>query len=803
MKKAIFLRYVVLCFVFLGYQAKAQMYFIPDVKFRIFLQTNYASCMSATGDSLDGSCPAVINASSLSVSNRSIVSLTGLEAFQNLQILNCSYNQLSSLPTLPSSLTLLYCSQNQLTSLPSLPTSLTFLDCIQNQLTSLPALPSSLVVLYCNFNQLNSISALSSSLTTLQCYNNQLASLTFLPSTLTELYCYNNQLSSLPALPSSLITLDCSRNQLTSLPTLPSTLTTLHSYNNQLISLPALPTSLIELNCYSNQLANLPALPSSLISLQCSNNQLTSLPALPSSLTTLYCFNNINLNCLPDLKNVENLQITNTSIQCLPNYGKVTSCFPPLSSFPICGIYNTNNCEVAWNIDGNVYFDNDSNCVKAVTDSSISNQKIELYQNGSLVQQTYSNVDGNYYFDTDSLTIYSTSIDTTILPFSILCPINATYSDTLTTIDSLKSNRDFAAKCKGVDLGVTSIYGLAFRPAWISDVKIHAGDFSNNFGAHCATGVSATVQVNITGACQYYAPAFGALTPTSVIGNSLTYNIADFGTIDYSTAFGIQILVDTTAVLGSHICIDVVIQTLANDINHSNDTLTHCFTIVGSYDPNDKLVYPSNLDLLGSNWLTYTINFQNTGTADAIDILITDTLDAKLDWSTFELLSYSHFPLVQLYNTGLLKFNYPKIYLPDSTTNEPGSHGYVQFKIKAKNNLALSDTIKNTANIYFDFNAPIITNTTKNYATVTGINNIRNVNNFSVYPNPFREELSISRSENSKAILEIYNLLGEQILQREIQDKRTVLSTQTWPTGIYIVKLIGDKDVVTTRVVKN
>jgi hypothetical protein len=112
-------------------------------------------------------------------------------------------------------------------------------------------------------------------------------------------------------------------------------------------------------------------------------------------------------------------------------------------------------------------------------------------------------------------------------------------------------------------------------------------------------------------------------------------------------------------------------------------------------------------------------------------------------------------------------------------------------------------TINNTAYIYFDFNAPIITNTTKNYATVAGINNIRSVNNFSVYPNPFREELSISRNESSKAILEIYNLLGEQILQKEIQDKKTVLSTQTWPAGIYIVKMIGDKDVVTQRVVKN
>jgi len=605
----------VLCF--LGYQAKAQMYFIPDLNFRAYLQTNYASCMNTTGDSLNGSCSAVLNTSSLNVSNHNISNLKGIQAFQNLQTLNCEQNQLTNIPSLPSTLKNLNCGQNQLISISALPSTLKYFYCDDNQLSNLPALPISLFNLICSNNQLTNLPTLPPNLYELRCDTNQLTNLPTLPSAMISLHCYSNFLTSLPTLPFNLNSLYCGYNQLTNLPALPSSLTTLvchvNSFTNlptlpynldyfdcsscNISNLPSLPPSLTTLICGYNLLTSLPSLPSSLKHLTCTQNQLTSLPSLSDSLKSLYCGNNFNLNCLPDLKNVQTLYILNTGIQCLPNYGKVTNCNPPLSTFPICGIYNTNSCEVAWNINGNVYLDSDSNCVKAIADSGISNQKIELFQNGSLVQQTYSNLDGNYYFDTDSLTIYSTSIDTSGLPFSIICPLNATYTDTLTTIDSLKSNRDFAAKCKGVDLAVTSIYGLAFRPAWISDVKIHAGDFSNNFGAHCATGISGTVQVNITGACQYYAPAFGALTPTSVIGNSLTYNIADFGTIDYLTAFGIQILVDTTAVLGSQICVDVVVQTLANDINHSNDTLTHCFTIVGSYDPNDKLVYPTNLDL--------------------------------------------------------------------------------------------------------------------------------------------------------------------------------------------------------------
>ncbi len=157
MKKAIFLRFVVLCFVFLGSQAKAQMYFIPDTNFRAYLQAWFPGCMNATGDSLDGSSPAVFYALDVSVSNSNISTLTGIQAFKNLNKLICNNNQLASLPSLPSSLTRLSCYNNQLTYLPSLPSSLTYLNCENNQLLSLPSLPSALTNLFCRTNQIASL----------------------------------------------------------------------------------------------------------------------------------------------------------------------------------------------------------------------------------------------------------------------------------------------------------------------------------------------------------------------------------------------------------------------------------------------------------------------------------------------------------------------------------------------------------------------------------------------------------------------------------------------------------------------
>ncbi len=456
-------------------------------------------------------------------------------------------------------------------------------------------------------------------------------------------------------------------------------------------------------------------MPLSLTYLQCNYNLLTSLPSLPSSLLALFCENNPNLICLPDLKNVIDLWISNTGIQCLSNYGKITTCTPPLNTIPLCGIYNTNGCDFFWNINGTIYFDADTNCIKSSSEYSISNQKINLYQNGGLIQQTYSNSDGNYDFDIDSLTIYQTGLDTNNLSLSIFCPASGIYSDTLTATDSLKYNRDFAMKCKGIDLAVTSIYGWGFRPASVRQVNIKAGDYSNNFGGRCASGVSGTVTIILTGSGHYVSPTSGALTPTIINGDSLIYSIADFGTLNYIGAFNFNVQVDNNAVQGSQLCITVSLTTAIADINLNNNFLSQCFTVRNSFDPNEKVAYPPNiLEVNGDRWLTYTINFQNTGTADAIHIKVTDTLSAALDVSTFTLLANSKEPIVQLYNTGVLVLNFPNINLPDSNSNEPGSHGYVQFKIRAKDNIVIGDVISNTANIYFDFNAPIITNTTNN-----------------------------------------------------------------------------------------
>jgi len=146
-----------------------------------------------------------------------IKNLAGLGYFTALRTLNCSLNEITSLPSLPSGLEELYCFGNELYVLPVLPVNLNVLHCYENNLTALPALPSKLISLDCAYNQLMVLPSLPPGLTNLDCHRNQLFLLPTLPDSLTNLWCGENHLAVLPALPPNLVWLCCNFNQLTSL----------------------------------------------------------------------------------------------------------------------------------------------------------------------------------------------------------------------------------------------------------------------------------------------------------------------------------------------------------------------------------------------------------------------------------------------------------------------------------------------------------------------------------------------------------------------------------------------------------
>ncbi len=160
------------------------------------------------------------------------------------------------------------------------------------------------------------------------------------------------------------------------------------------------------------------------------------------------------------------------------------------------------------------------------------------------------------------------------------------------------------------------------------------------------------------------------------------------------------------------------------DVNGPNgfDEHNHSLEVQCSYDPNDKLVapiYPNNYALIGEN-LVYTIRFQNTGNAEAYDVVIKDELDPNLDLTTFLYITSSHESVLSTYLEGnIVTFDFRDIFLPDSTTNFDESQGYVMYSIRANDTIPENTNINNTANIFFDFNPAVVTNTTENLMIAT------------------------------------------------------------------------------------
>ncbi|NQX91663.1 MAG: hypothetical protein HRT74_05980 [Flavobacteriales bacterium] len=139
--------------------------------------------------------------------------------------------------------------------------------------------------------------------------------------------------------------------------------------------------------------------------------------------------------------------------------------------------------------------------------------------------------------------------------------------------------------------------------------------------------------------------------------------------------------------------------------------------ITCAYDPNDKQAFPLGYTedhlLLQETEQEFLVRFQNTGNAPAQDVRIQDPLDINFDIESFRLVANSHSVMTTIDpETRLIDFFFEDIQLPDSTNNEPESHGLVSYKVTPLPDLPVGTVLENTAYIYFDNNEPIITNTT-------------------------------------------------------------------------------------------
>lgn len=213
--------------------------------------------------------------------------------------------------------------------------------------------------------------------------------------------------------------------------------------------------------------------------------------------------------------------------------------------------------------------------------------------------------------------------------------------------------------------------------------------------------------------------------------------------------------------------------------------------VIGSYDPNDVTVMEGELITVDDldDYLHYRIRFQNTGTAEAINVRVENTLDEDLDWSTFQLLSTSHSSRFEIANGNEIDFIFDNIYLADETTDEPNSHGFITYKIKLAEEATIGTLIENQAAIFFDFNEPVITNIASTFVgqsvSTVGLDENGSLD-YTVYPVPASDILHVD-AKTAIAKIEISNEIGQLLLVKEGVNRLDVSSLSR---GLYFVKVI-------------
>lgn len=743
---------------------QAQIITIPDTNFKTRLLSANASngiamnssnqniVIDTNGDN-EIQVSEALNVYKLNISSQSgnmIADLTGINQFANLQILNAFYNALTDL---------------QITGL----SNLQAIHVGNNNLTSL------------SISNLNSLQALSVS-------NNQLAnfSITNTPN-LQSLSCSGNQLASLDIsnLP-SLITLECNNNLITTITLNNNNLLNISASNNKLTSInfpgaPNLTNLYIDHNLFTTiDVGQLPQLGNfnfsynpNLVSFNIKNGKNNYAQG-----ATPYFSNTPNLSyiCVDDFE----LGMINALLNYYnqPNVVLNSYCnFTPGGNF--------------YMIQGSTTYDfNNNGC--DVSDPKKSFQKF-LITNGFNSGNMIANASGNYSIPVQSgshtiTPVLENPTYFTVSPTNIIVSFPAQTSPV---------TQNFCMSANGIhnDLEVLLIPLTVASPGFTAKYKI----VYKNKGTSVQSG---TLSFNYNDDLMNYQNS--TVVPNSQSTGLLNWNFTNlppFEVRETTVSFTLNTPIQNPALNSGDVLHYTAQINAATDETPLDNLFTLNQTVVNSFDPNDKTCLEGTAINQGKvgDYVHYLIRFENTGTANAQNIVVKDNIDiSKYDLSSLVAISGSHSFTTRI--TGnTVEFIFENIQLPFDNAN---NDGYVSFKIKTKSTLNIGDSFSNKAEIYFDYNAPIITNnfttTVQNILATAEIN--KKNNNVSIYPNPVKNVLNIhSKNEILKA--EIYDATGRILISASV--KGNAINISELSKGSYFIKVFTKDKIFTQKFIKN
>jgi hypothetical protein len=405
---------------------------------------------------------------------------------------------------------------------------------------------------------------------------------------------------------------------------------------------------------------------------------------------------------------------------------------------------------------------------------------------------TQTQANGIYSFeaDTGAYTIGMNGL-TANLPFAtIVCPENALHSVSYTEAGSADYMLDFYvhpdSACSDLHVNVSPV-GPLRRCAGNDNHQIVS---ITNHGLYPVNSYS--ISLTIPDSIYLYStvPAFNAQN-----GNTYTWTFTD--TLVYGEFKTIHLYdsVSCFATDGLSKCFQVLAEGF-EDCNASNNEAQVCQIVNGSYDPNHIQVlqdespnqYVYEWEIAENRlWYTYRIQFQNTGTAPAQTVVVSNPIPSFFDETSVQLLSSSHNAILVNAGNGLIRFIHNQINLPDSSENFAGSIGTIVYRIQANQELMPGQFIANQASIVFDVNPAIQTN-----EALVGIPEPTGISQDSkgaqlFYPNPASHQINVNA--DWVRMVSIFNLQGQLVLQQAIEANAKTISINHLNAGFYGMQL--------------
>lgn len=432
-------------------------------------------------------------------------------------------------------------------------------------------------------------------------------------------------------------------------------------------------------------------------------------------------------------------------------------------------------------ITGAFLFDNDGNCDSNGT--IINNIKLNITY-GTGTGSTISGT-GFYNFFTQAGT-YTITPDFENDLFTITPPFAEI---NFTEVDSLVTTQNFCLTPNGnhPDLDIV-IVPFGARPGFDSDYKI----IYRNKGNQTLSGsVVFTYQEDVLDFVSANPPQDSS--STGALSWNYT-NLAPFQQREIFVTLNVNGPMETPAVnINDQLGFTAAINPVAGDDTPGDNVFELKEIVVGSFDPNDITCLEGNSvhpDKIGE-YLHYNINFENTGTAPATFIVVKDVIDTtQFDMATLQMIQASH-PVQATVTGNKVEFRFDEINLG------PQGKGNVVFKIKTLNSLQVNEDVTQQADIFFDYNWPIVTNEATTVFEVLSRGEFEKDNSVKVYPNPSNGIVNITAASEIRTV-ELYDMQG-RLLQA---GGNASLDISGRAVGMYFVKVVTEAGIKVEKVMK-